>query len=124
MTKLERLREAIILALDPYFPNPQEQMPLVVDDVLAAVLVELREPSDEMLRVMADVDIDQDEVKISLGYRGAIIVCKALADSILNETRASKPLPEGQGPEMTQEQISAFQARWAPLVDVLKGDAP
>jgi hypothetical protein len=42
-------------------------------------------------------------------------------------------LPEGQGPEMTIEQIEAMQIAekwremqpvWQPLVDVLKGDAP
>lgn len=37
---------------------------------------------------------------------------------------ASKPLPESQGPEMTQEQVQAFKAIWTPFIDVLKGNAP
>lgn len=114
MTKLERLREAIILALDPYFPNPQEQMPLVVDDVLAAILVELRVPDHTMrqaaLRFCRDPYVECAYV--------------AIIDAILSEQLASKSLPEGQGPEMTQEQISAFRATWKPFVDVLKGDSP
>lgn len=39
----------------------------------------------------------------------------------------ARSAPEGQGPEMTQEQTAAldrFKAIWQPICDVLRGDAP
>lgn len=45
-----------------------------------------------------------------------------------DQTPASKPTSsEGQGPELSQEQIEAmnrFKAVWQPIADVLRGDAP
>lgn len=58
------LRRRIAQAVDPWFPNPEVQMPLVLD---------------------------------------------AIMDAVEQTTPASKPLPEGQGPELTIEQIKAME---------------
>ena len=57
-----------------------------------------------------------------------------MTPAMARKKKMKKPiLPEGQGPEMTIEQIEAMellekwreiQPVWQPLVDVLRGDAP
>lgn len=117
MTKLEEIAAAMSSGAEYEWDLTPDNRAYWLGMARAAVEA-MREPSPNMRKAARDY-----ERQYAAGEEWEV-----MCDAILNEnpsiTPASKPLPEGQGPEMTQEQISAFKATWAPFVDVLKGNAP
>lgn len=102
MTALEEVSWAIALKLSEhnFAAGPLDYMPLAIAAVKA-----LREPSEEQYQAISDSGLMWKDQSSTSVYRTMI-------DAILSEPQtSSKPLPslEGQGPEMTQDQIQAME---------------